>query len=731
MVSNARQISYRILLAYFVVSFAILAFTWVFGDFLLRASEFYPNWDPRNWYRLAGLARALLAGEPNSWTPFWATLQEQYNALITLPLAPALIGFGQSYYVYGMAVAVIYGTATSLAVGTVAVVILAGYRPGVIVWTFAAAALVTATRSAVWWNVIWYYPDVGNVFVIALWVIGAILILRHPTWLAIGTLVVLTVVVLAFRRHLVFAWGVAGIGLFISTVIECWIDWKTSDRREGRRKLRAGARRIGALAASAIFGLGITLALVPQFVRGMASIIIHHAYSDFEVSPTDVVVAMLGVMGVIPVVLSAVGYVASAIVFKRRRYEIIALGLGAGSYIVLWVALIRQVGPQGWIVPGAFFLPIGIGLGVGALAEKFSGLARVTALGTAFLVLSVSTGRLVDGAVSGIMDIGNPPQPPLLQGRVAKLSLHHGMERSFKEVLARMEIKGPPPRTVFVVWSSGTWNEASLQSAAEALLGNLAKSYFFLPGPAMDARDRLPVSEIMDADFVLVDDTRSWPTGTKGFEMVRDIFFEHQAGALDFERMGEPVPFPASSIAGYTYRTYKSQDDIPPFRVSVYKRVRESDDRTAVATIDVLRSAVPTRGYGQPSWIEISRPRRGEPFQAWGKGDVLAYTRVKGDGWPARFVSYDEPLLGQRELRGVGATNCPQGAFLTLHVVTSEDTPPEALAKAFIAQGDAQQSFSLAAAVPTSGSRLELEIDPPVAETPCDVKLTFTPGTLW
>jgi hypothetical protein len=702
---------------------------WFFGDFLLRTPEFYPNADPRNWYGLAGLAHALLAGEPNSWAPFRATLQSEYNALFALPLAPALIVFGQSYYVYGMAVAVIYGTAASLAVGAVAVVILAGYRPSVIYWTFAAAALVAATRSAVWWNVIWYYPDVGDALLLAVWMIAAILLLRRPIWLLTGALVVLTVAVLVFRRHLVFAWGVAGIGIVISAVIECWVDWKANDGPAWRRRLRAGARRIGALAASAILGLAIILVLLPQFVRNMATVILQHAYIEFEESPTDVVVAMLGVMGVIPIVLSAAGYVASAIVFARRRFEIIGIGLGAALYIVLWVALIRQVGPQGWVVPGAFFLPTGIALGVGAMAEKLRGRTRRAALGTAVLLIFVSAGRLVDGAMSKIMDIGNPPSPPFLQGRVAKLSLHHGMERPFKEVFAHMEIEAPLPQTVFVDASSAILNEASLRSAAEALPGDLAKSYFVQGVPALDARDRLPVSEIMAADFVLVGDPfqTNFPTGFNGLAAVHDMFVDHRLAALDFERVGEPVAFPGSSLSGSPYKTGDRQ---LPFRVSIYKRLRVSDERTALATIEGLRSAVPSRGYGQPSWIEIGRPRRGEPLQAWGKGDVLAYNRIKGDGWPARYLSYDEPPVGLIELRGVGRTSCPRGALLTLYVA-SDGTRPEALATASLAQGDVQQSFVLAAAVPTSGSRLELEIDPPVAEISCDVRVTFSPGTLW
>jgi hypothetical protein len=688
---------------------------WFFGDFLLRAPEVYPLWDQRLYYRLAQVARALLSGEPNSWAPFLATLAREYNALFGLPLALPLTAFGESYYVYGMAVAVIYGTAASLAVGAIEVVILSGYRASVIYPAFAAAAFVTATRSAVWFAVIWYYPDVGDALVLALWVIGAILLLRRPNGLRTGVLVVLTITALAFRRHLLFPWTALGVGLAISAAIECWVDWRKSDPRERRTRLHVGVLRIGTLAASAIVALGIPFILMPGPFLREASIAVYNAYRDFELSPTEVVVAMLGVTGIIPVALSAAGYVAGAIVFRSRRFEIVGLGFGAVGHILLWILVARQVGPQYWIAPGALFLPIGIGLGIGALAEKLRGRTLAAALGSAFLLIFLSAGRLVYGAVSGVIEpplavICQPCQPitsSLLQGRVTKPSLHRGMEGPLREVFARMEIEGPKPRTVFVVASSVAFNEVLLQSAAETLLGDLANSYTFQEVRASDARDRIPVSEIMNADFVLVADplqTQFRPTGTKGLASIRDMFSDHSRAALDFERMGEPVAFPG-------------------FSVSIYKRVRESDDRVALATIEALRAAVPSRGYAQPSWIEIGRPRQGDRVELWRTDGVLARNRITGDGWPARYLSYDEMPVGSVDLGGVGSTNCPRGVVLTLRGVTPGGAGTVALATSFVAQGAVQQPISLATATPGLGSHFELELNPPSAETPCDVTL--------
>jgi len=704
---------------YFATAVIVVAFIWFFADLLLRTAEFYPGYDPRNFYDLARTAQSkvqsLLAGEPNSLSLAGWGFAHQYNALFAVPLAPVLMVFGESYYTYGMAVALIYGTAASLAVGGIAVALLAGYRPSIILLTFAATAFVAVTRSAGWYSTIFYYPDIGNAFVLAIWLIGALLLLRRPTWRRTGVLVLLTVAVLLFRRALLFAWGDVGIGLTLSAAIECWADWRKSDLRERQIRLRAGALRIGHLAASAIIALGI-LAIPPRsYLREMLSIAANHAYVEFEEEPTTIIAVMQGVMGIIPIALAAAGYIAAAIVFRRRRFEIIGLGLGAILNIITWVAVLRQVSPSDYIVPGVLFLPLGIGLGLGALAEELRGRKLAAALGTAFLLFLLSAGRLVDGAVSKIMDIydqssdiSDLSSPHFLQGRVTKLSYHHGMEGPFKEVFARLGIAGPQPRKVLVVASFFTFNEAVVQSAAEALLGNMAKSYFFHVVPVLDVRDRLLVTEIIDADFVLAGNPLQThlARGFNGLKAVHNMFIDHDGAALDFEGLGEPVAFPG-------------------FSVSIYRRIRESDERTALATIEALESAVPLRGYRQPSWIEIGRPRRSEGVESLDapNDSVVARNRIAGDGWPARYVSYDTMPVAVVELRGVGETTCPQGALLTLRVMSRGDAEPKAVATALLTHRAAHQPFSLAVAVPVSELHLELEINPPLNEVPCDVTL--------
>src|SRR6266436_7438858 len=375
---------YSLAVGYFATAVAIVAFIWLFADFLLRAPEFYPAWDQRTFYGLARGAlskvQSIFAGEPNSWSLSGWGLAHQYNMLFALPLAPILRAFGESWYVYGMAVAVIYGTAATLAVGAIAVVLLAGYRPSIVYLTFAATAFVAVTRSAGWYSTIFYYPDIGNAFVLAIWLIGALLLLRRPTWRRTGVLVLLTVAVLLFRRALLFAWGDVGIGLTLSAAIECWADWRKSDLRERQIRLRAGALRIGHLAASAIIALGILAIPTRSYLREMLSIAANHAYVEFEQEPTTIIAVMQGVMGIIPIALAAAGYIAAAIVFRRRRFEIIGLGLGAILNIITWVAVLRQVGPDVYILPGVLFLPLGIGLGLGALAEELRGRKLAAAL---------------------------------------------------------------------------------------------------------------------------------------------------------------------------------------------------------------------------------------------------------------------------------------------------------------------------------------------------------------
>jgi hypothetical protein len=712
---------YKLAVGYFATAVAIVVFIWFFARLLFPAPEFYPAWDQRNFYNLAtkgaiSKVQSIIAGDPNSWSLAGWGLAHQYNVLFALPLAPVFIVFGDSWYVYGMAVALIYGTAATLAVGAIAAILLAGYRPSIVFLAFAATAFVAVTRGAGWYSTIFYYPDIGDAFALALWLLAAIALLRRPTWRRTSVLVLLTLAVITFRRGLIFAWGEVGIGLAVSSAIECCAAWWDSDPREKRARLRGGALRIGHLAASAIVAFGI-LALPPKsFVRGMLSIGISNAYADWAYGPAVMIDAMLQVMGIIPTGLSVVGYIAGAIVFGHRRFEIIGVGLGAILNIVSWVAILRFVSAQNFIVPGVLFLPLGIGLGLGALAEELRGRKLVAALSIAILLLLASAGRLIDGAISKRMDIYSRSGLPLLQGRVTRLSFQQGMEGPFKEVFARLGSAGPQPRKVLVVASSFTFNDAVAQSAAEALLGNRARSYFFYPVPAVDSNGKLMVSEIIDADYVLVGNPLlTHLPKMNGLKAVRDMFLDHNGAAVDFQSLGEPIAFPG-------------------FSVSIYRRVKDSDERTALATVEALEAAVPQRGFEQPSWIEIGHPRRNEietkspqrselgveaPNDA-----IVTHDRIAGDGWPARYLSYDRVPMGSIDLRGFGETTCPEGALLTLRAVMPVGAERAAVGTELLASHAPRQAFSLSTVVPLSGLHLELEINPTTSgETPCHVAL--------
>ena len=139
----------------------------------------------------------------------WQDLTIPYSACHWLHF---LIFFGQSMYAYAMTVSLVYGTAAYISVGCLVALVLSD-RPRLTVFAaFAATAVVAATRTAGWLSTRQHYPDIGNALVLSLWLIAAILLLRRPTALKIGTLVFLTFAVLLFRRHLLFAWGAAGLG---------------------------------------------------------------------------------------------------------------------------------------------------------------------------------------------------------------------------------------------------------------------------------------------------------------------------------------------------------------------------------------------------------------------------------------------------------------------------------------------------------------------------------------
>jgi hypothetical protein len=279
------------------------------------------------------------------------------------------------------------------------------------------------------------------------------------------------------------------------------------------------------------------------------------------------------------------------------------------------------------------------------------------------------------------------------------------MKEPFMQVFARIGHPDQPVK-VFVVASSRSLNEAIAQSAAEALLGDQASAYVFPWVPAVDARDRLPVTELMQADFVLValPAQTDLSTGFKGLDRVLAMFAYHDPAARDFTLLGEPVAFPKFSLA-------------------VYRRIQQSTDRTAIAALEELQAAVGRRGFTQPSWVEIGQTKAGGTVEVWANDAVVAQDRDQRGGWPARFLSYDK-VDGAAELAGDGETTCPEGAMLTLRADPQDaGAEPIVVSTGRLESGANPHAFLIKLSAPAVASHVALEIDAPGSTSPCNVIL--------
>lgn len=693
-----------ITLAYVLVGLGVAVFIWYFADALLSAPAYYPAIDQRHNLELGRIAAAFLTGQPHSWLPFRATLPSQYNALFAVPLVPALVTYGSSFYVFGMSIAVVYATTAAIATGALAAFVLSGESRGVAFVSFTATTLWAITRSAAWFTTRHYYPDIGNALVLALWFIGALALLDRPDWRRTLVLTLLTVGVILFRRHLLFAWGASGIGLAASVVAAYVTGAWDSDLPQVNRRCRACVVRLGLLAVSAITALALLALVIPSFVREMVLIGSTDAYRDYERAPHDVLMALVGVIGIFPLLASAGGYALAALMFRRRRFAIIGIGLAGALHVFFWIISLRQIGPQYYVVPGAFFVPVGIGLGTAGLAALARTWQRTTALAVTMVLLFLSADRLVYGAMRRIDD---PLVPHLWQARLAPLDWHAGMKRPFLQVFSR--IRGPAePIRVFVVASNHFINEGITQSAAEALLGPKAARFSFFWVPAVDARDRLPLTELLQADYVLVVDPplSDLPTGNDGLHAVVDMFTHHEPASLDFRAVGDSVAFPT-------------------FSIRVYQRIQPSDDATDIAALDQLEAAVPLRGFHQPAWVEVGAPDLTGTVQVWTNDVVVAHDRGKPSGWPARFLSYDR-VGAAVALHGDAETSCPKGAVLILHAALPQNIPetaPLPLATDKLTGVSSRQNVTLALRGIPAATHLELEIYALGSDKPCDVTL--------
>jgi hypothetical protein len=500
---------------------------------------------------------------------------DDYNALFAVPLVPFQLLFGESRLAYELALALVYFCPFALALGLLATRLLIA-PPRLVFWT---AAWLTLLVPIAWVPGLRGYPDAGAA---ALVVLALTIQMRdlesQRLWPPVAVGALLGVAGL-FRRHFVYA-AVA----FLATVLA--LGATRSLRRVLRREpslplllrtLRGVAMMVAAMAGTvAVLGMG--------FAERLRDYDFHALYRGYEMTLADLLRWYQAPYGWVALIAAAVGLLLGSLNDASGEARTRFLATYAGISVVQWATAVRQVGEQYTL----HFTPIvvlGLLLFGWAAGHQLGGAwrAALATLGACYLAVNLFLG-LVD------LDPGRDAAlRPLFAGKWDMS--YRWDDGEVRRLIEGLRAQAPDPR-VYVAASSDLINPDLLRHAEWQLFGRRHATLDVLAVPEVDSRDYYPLGRLLDATAVVVAEPAAYhlsPDAQRTIGVVHDLFVEGRGLALDF------AVIPA---------TFGLEDGT---RLRVYRRQRPTSITTALETLRIIESRLPTRPGMQPDWVVVAR----------------------------------------------------------------------------------------------------------------------------
>jgi hypothetical protein len=533
-------------------------------------------WDYAGYQAVANAKTAsFLASRTHALREVYGSFGNDYNELFTLPVVPFLALFGQTRLVYILSLAIVYLLPFALAVGAVATQLIQASKTAV----FWSTALIALLMPIAWVPTLRGYPDTGGAFLIALAIYIYLRDQRLRGWWQILCIGCLLAAAMLFRRHFVYA----SVAFIISISIQAGLVCLAKVRRQPREALRE------------LFWLGIRIALTVM-VSLITLVVIARAFlanvltNDFATLYSSY---MLPVIGNLDFYTSVYGWVilvgaglGLAIGFWTRllvRQAVIFIALFASITMILWIALIRQIGFH-YTLHLTPFVVLGIAALGWALWVRLHGRAGNLILSAASLCLACNFGIGL-GAVEPRADSSFRSLLPASYGPLTRAKYDQVVDLvTHLHALAK---NGAP---IYVAASSSILNYDIVRNA-DLTVVDKANTLNFLAVPQIDSRDFYPLEMLLKSEYVLTTTPFAYhlpPSEQKVVKLVNDMFADGWEISKDFTRL----PF----------ESYLEGD----LAVHIYQRTRPTSLETAVQTYDRLASAFPARPGGQVDWVSLS-----------------------------------------------------------------------------------------------------------------------------
>jgi hypothetical protein len=540
------------------------------------------------WWDYAGynsatvsIAKLFRDSPEQAWREVIESLSKEKNLLISLPLVPFILLFGESRLSYILSVSLIYVLPFRLLLGAISAKIIPVY-PRRVFWSTVLLSLLIPMS---WIPTLRGYLDTGGCVFVAVAILVYLQDIKLKYWWQIPLIGFLLAMAVLFRRHFAYSaiafFGAATLQAFIEFVAE----YKAIKNKAWKNLFKSGVK-LGLIAATSF---AILMLVAGDFTRSAVTVDYRNLYAAWSLPVNDILTRYADFFGLGTWLLVALGFSAGILTRMLVSDAAIFISLFGILSLVEWLLVLRY----GYLHYTIHITPIVL---LGLLAFFWTSWLKLKGK-IRYLMLSAAGLYLITNAVLGLIPIKLDLSklfvanfPPLVRsdyGEVVKLV----------EFLRKL---APNEEPIYIAGASNSFNANILRQANRKL--NPPEGWWKLNAigrPQIDSRDTYPLPELLMSQYVVVatpfqqvlpGDEQVLRSGEQDVvKVVYDAFTQNWEIAGDFQKLPEQFKLENGVI------------------VRVYRRIRPSAIATAVKTLDAMQKQIGDKPGTQLDWISLNQ----------------------------------------------------------------------------------------------------------------------------
>ncbi len=550
------------------------------------------------WWDYAGYNTAtvntanLFRDSPDkAWRGVIESLSKEKNLLISLPLVPFILLFGESRLSYILSISLIYVLPFRLLLGAISAQLIPVY-PRRVFWSTVLLSLLIPMS---WIPTLRGYLDTGGCVFVALAIWVYLQDVKLKSWWKIPLIGFLLAAAILLRRHFAYSaiafLGAATLQTFIEFIILIYRNQtalSSPKDKEGvvpfpYRCLFESGIKLSLIAATS---LTILMLVAGDFTRSALTVDYRNLYVAWSLPVNDILTRYADFYGLGTWLLVLIGF-SAGILTRIPVPAAIFVSLFGFLSLIEWLFVLRY----GYLHYTIHITPIAL-LGLSA----FFWTTWLTLKGKVrYLMLGVAGLYLVVNAAVGLIPL-KIDLPRLFVANFPPL-----VRSDYDEVVKLVDFLrklAPNEEPIYIAGASNSFNANILRQANRKL--NPPEGWWKLNTigrPQIDSRDTYPLPELLQSQYavVAVPFQQVLPTDEQVLrsheqdvvKVVYDAFTQNWEIARDFQLLPEQ---------------FKLENGVT---VSVYRRMRPTDTATAVRTLEAMQRQIVDRPGTQLDWISL------------------------------------------------------------------------------------------------------------------------------